>query len=466
MKSRIECRMLVALLGAAGLAAVARADLNDVWKDPSFQKAFVGSYGMRADIEPRVTPAEQQTLQQVATLMESEGGLAKAIDLLQRSLQTGGKSGGKAELTALFDYTLGNLCLQQNQVEAALDWYRKAAAKFPSFLRAQKNLGVTCIRLGNHEQAIQVLTRAIDLGAADGLTFGLLGYAFSTTEQYVPAESAYRQAMMLQSDVSEWKLGLSRCLFKQRKYEEAAALCEDLIRRDPGKADFWLLQANAFLGLKQSLKAAENFELLDRNGQASAVCLNTLGDIYVNENIYDLAADAYLRALAKDPAGADPLLFLRDAEVLIARAAYEPAARVLAQVRATCETRLPEDAKKRILKLEARLAAARGEAAEEQTHLLEQIVALDPLDGEALILLAQHYARTDRADKALFLFERAEGIEKYEAEARLRHAQVLVKKTRYAEAVPLLKRSQELRPREDVARYLDQVERAARSRAN
>jgi len=62
------------------------------------------------------------------------------------------------------------------------------------------------------------------------------------------------------------------------------------------------------------------------------------------------------------------------------------------------------------------------------------------------------------------MFERAAGIGQYEAEASLRHAQCLVRAGRYRQAVPLLKRTQELRPREDVGRYLEQVERVARAR--
>ena len=35
---------------------------------------------------------------------------------------------------------------------------------------------------------------------------------------------------------------------------------------------------------------------------------------------------------------------------------------------------------------------------------------------------------------------------------------------RYADALPLLRRAQEIKPREDIARYLEQVERIARAR--
>lgn len=457
-------------------ASVAHAASNDlaltIWRDPVFQKQFLGTYGVRADVEPRITPIEQQELAQVALLMGVEGGSEKARALLEKRLSGGetgtdrkGKKTDQAPVSALYDFTLGSIYLGQTNLAASVACYSRAVEKHPSFLRAQKNLGLVYVQSHAFDKAIGPLTRAIDLGAVDGITFGLLAHSYTMTEQHVAAESAYRQAMMLQPDVNDWKLGLARCLFKQRKFEEAATLCEDMIRRDPTRSDLWLLQANAFLALKQPLKAAGNYELLDRAGKANATCLNTLGDIYINEGVPELAVDAYLRALAKDPTSADTALFLRDAEVLAARGAQTEAGRLVERVKETCKEKIGATEQKRVLKLEARLAAAQGKTGDEQAKLLEEIVSLDPLDGEALILLAQHHARNGKPDKAYFLFERAEGIEKFEGEARLRHGQLLVKNARYAEAIPLIKRAQELRPREDVARYLEQVERAARARA-
>jgi tetratricopeptide (TPR) repeat protein len=455
------------LLLTAGLLAAASAigatNANDaaglsIWRDPAFQKDFLGSYGMRADVEPRVTPAELQLLEQVRLLMAEggDGGLEKARALLEKNITP--------LSTALYEFTLGNLALQQERYDDAAAWFERAIAKHPHFLRAQKNLGVAAIRANAFARAIPPLTRAIALGAADGLTFGLLAHAYAMNDQPLAAEGAYRQAMMLQPETLDWQLGLARCLFKQRQYAEAAALCGELLRRDPERADYWVLQANAWLGLKQPMQAAVNYELLDRAGRAAPAILNALGDIYVNEGALDLAADAYRRALEKDPAAANPALFLRDAEVLAARGASDAAGRLLDRAQALCGDRFGAEENKRQLKLRARLAAAEGRAAEEQAALLEKLAALDPLDGEALLLLARHEASRNNLEKACFLFERVEGMEKFEAEARLRHGQTLVRAGRYAEAVPLLKRAQELRPRDDVARYLEQVERAARAR--
>ena len=50
-----------------------------------------------------------------------------------------------------------------------------------------------------------------------------------------------------------------------------------------------------------------------------------------------------------------------------------------------------------------------------------------------------------------------------EFEAKVRLGQLLVSQVRYDEALPLLKRAQELAPRDEVARYVEQVERVARA---
>ena len=55
-------------------------------------------------------------------------------------------------------------------------------------------------------------------------------------------------------------------------------------------------------------------------------------------------------------------------------------------------------------------------------------------------------------------------LDAFEANAKIRIAEVLVSMERFADAVPLLRRAQEIRPREDIARYLEQVERIAKAR--
>ena len=125
---------------------------------------------------------------------------------------------------------------------------------------------------------------------------------------------------------------------------------------------------------------------------------------------------------------------------------------------------MEEADRRKLLKLEARLSMAEGGGNAETASVLEEIVKLDPLDGEALMLLGQHYARQNEPDRAIFYYERAASIEAFEVNAKIRHAQVLVGMGRYADAIPLLRRAQEVKPRDDIARYLEQVERVSKAR--
>jgi len=440
----------------ACLAGLAPEDAAAFWREPAFRDAFMGSYGMRAEIEPRVTVVERELMEKVMALMGGDDGNVQAVALIEKNLEPAS--------SAVFDFTLGNIHFQEDRLTNAAACYVQAIGKFPSFQRAHKNLGLVRIRSNDFAAAIEPLTRAIELGVNDGMTYGLLGHVYAMTEQYASSESAYRLAMMLQPASLDWKLGLGRALFRQQKYADAVALCDELLRREPDKADYWLLEANAFLGMKQPLKAAEIYEMLDASGQLPVAALYTLGDIYVNDGLTDQAAETYGRILAREQT-IDAARHIRNAEVLVARGAASAARGLLKQIGEKAGATLSDVQRRGMLKLEARLAAAGNEVGETQIRLLEEIVALDPLDGEALILLAQNHAAAGGTEKAAFYFERAAGIEAFEADAKLRHGQMLVRTSAYQEALPLLKRAQDLKPREDVARYIEQVERVARARA-
>jgi len=438
----------------AALAGTCRADddLRALWNDPVFQRQFVGSYGINAEIEPRVTPREIELLEEIRPLM--------AEDLAQAEATLVGKL--KPDSSAILDFTLGNMRFQGDRLDEARADFERAVGKFPSFRRAWRNLGLIHARDGRYDDAIGAFTKMIELGGGDGYSYGLLGFAYAAKADYQAAEAAYRNALLLQPDSTEWRLGLTRCVFKQEKFEDAAALLEALIARFPENGEFWLLQAHTFMGMQQPLRAAEDLEAMDHLGTSTVDSLFTLGDIYVSEELVDLAASAYRRAMDRDPA--QPLdRPLRAAETLAARGAVPQARLVAAHLRDTRAAGLGEADLPRLLKLEARLSMAEGGDGEQTVRVLEEIIRIDPLDGEALMMLGQHHERHDEPDRAIFHYERAASLPGHEASAKVRHAQVLVRQARYAEALPLLRSAQEVRPRDDVARYLEQVERVAKA---
>ncbi|HEX6810518.1 MAG TPA: tetratricopeptide repeat protein [Planctomycetota bacterium] len=451
-KSLAVCLALVASAAARAQSVPTSGELDGIWRDATFLRQFVAGYGVNAEIEPRVTKDEVAVLEKIRPMMAVD--LAKAETALKGDITP--------ESSAMLDFTLGGIQFQQDRLPEALDNHRVAVAKFPSFRRAWRNLGFIHARLGNHDETIRCFTKFVELGGGDAYAYGLLGYAHAQKQDYQPAEAAFRSALLLQPENTQWRLGLVQCVLKQQKWEDASALLHVLVARHPDKAEFWLYQAHALMGLKQPLRAAENLEVVDRLGKSTVDSLFTLGDIYLTEGLPHLAAPAYQRAIQKETR--QPIARpMRAAEGLAARALLPQARLVAACIREHMAKNLDAADQRRLLKLEARFSMAEGDGSPEVVARLDEIVKLDPLDGEALLLLGKHYGKKAEPDRAIFYYERAASIEAFEVEAKVRHAQVLVGLSRYAEALPLLRRAQQVKPREEIARYLEQVERVARS---
>ncbi|MFW6255483.1 MAG: tetratricopeptide repeat protein, partial [Candidatus Sumerlaeota bacterium] len=356
----------------------------EVWNDADFQRQFIDSYKAETEIEPRVTENEREDMREIMEFISSDR-MDKAEAMLVKELER------NEAVSAVFDFTLANIYFQQDKLDEAATYYRSAVQKFQKFRRAWRNLAIIYVRESDFENARPALTKVIELGGGDSITFGLLGFTYSSLDNNLSAESAYRMAILMDPQTLDWKMGLARSFFKLERYAEAAALCGQLIRENPDRAELWLLQANAYIGQNKRLKAAENYELVDSLGKSSAESLMMLGDIYINEELYSLAVDAYIRSMKKFP-DSKPDRAIRAAKALAARAANEETQKLLETIKELKSENLSEDEKKDMLKLQVRLAVAEG-ASEAEVRILEEIIKIDPLDGEALILLGQHARR-------------------------------------------------------------------------
>ncbi|MFP4139711.1 MAG: tetratricopeptide repeat protein [Phycisphaerae bacterium] len=444
------------------------------WSDPNFKRRFVESYIAETEVEPPLREMERQRVAEILPLME-DGELDQAEKLLQRYR-------GEAS-SAVFDYLLGNLYFQREQIDQAVAAYKEATKKYRKFRRAHRNLGLIYVRIGEHDKAVAALTRVIELGGGDAVMYGLLGFSYSMTEKPISAESAYRMAILMDPETVDWKRGLASSFFRQKRFAEAVAICDRIIQDDLGNAEIWMLQANAYIGMGKPLQAAENYEFVDRLGKSNIASLSMLGDIYINEKLYEMAASSYVRAMERTPSAdtKDPNAqakvagmlerntdrIIRAAKVMAARGALDATETLLQTLREQRREYLEKGDRKDLLKLEARIAVARG-ADEKQVKILEEIVRLDPMDGEALMLLGRHYANApgDKRDieKAIFYYELAEKNEKFEADAKVQHAQLLVREEEYDKAIPLLKSAQSIQYRDNVQKYLEQVQRIAKQR--
>jgi len=396
--------LLTSLLGTAALAAAPAS----VWDNPVFQKRLLGSFGFSSEVEPPMSENERSDYEQILPLLKDAPDQALVYLEKLRALP---------DSSARFDFLIGNLHFQNNRKPQAAADFLKALEKFPDYRQAHANLAILYAQAGRHKEAVRHFSEAIRLGAADSTQYGLLGISHLELENFTAAEEAFRLALVLGPDVKDWKTGLVRALYLQERFTEAVALLEAMIRETPEDDSLWSLQASAQLGRKDMLAAAANFEVLDRLGKLEAAQLSTLGDIYVNEGLLEAAAGAYLRAHEKT-GGGDIGVPLRAAEVLLAKQGYQ-AARQMLQKLGEGEGKISPADRLRVLKLEARIGMAEGREAE-AAELLVRVAEQDPLDGETLLLLGGFH--------------------------------------------PLLKRAQELKPRDSVGKFLEDLERFLKSR--
>jgi tetratricopeptide (TPR) repeat protein len=345
-------------------------------------------------------------------------------------------------------------------MEQAIAYYRKATDKYSKFRRAWKNLGTVHMRLANYGAGTKALKRVIELDGETGRVYGLLGYAYSKQSKPLSAEGAYRKAIMLDSNTLDWKRGLARSFFEQERFAEAVALLGQLLKQEPERANLWRLQGKAYLGMKKPMEAAKNFEMVDKLGDASYATLTTLGDIYVNNKLYDPAVAAYTRAMKLQPDG-DADRIIRAARVLASQGAYRATAKLTKQIKSVYGQSLQKTQRTAVLKVEARVAVAKGHD-DKRAAILERVVKLKPMDGEALMLLGKHYSDRGAIEKAISYYERAGNLDQHEADAKVRKAQLRVRQEKYDAAIRLLRRAQELEYRENVQRYLDQIQRLAK----
>ena len=425
--------------------------MSELWDDPQFQKEFTASYGVLNGYEPGLNEQEKDTLRSLIKVIKSRP--QSAIEQLSSQIKDGD--------SAAFDFILANLYFQEGQLEEASLYYGKAISKYPAFRRAYKNLGLVQIQKNDYSSAIISLSKSMELGEIDGRAYGLLGYSYLTQENYYPAEAAYRQAILMQPEVKDWKLGLARCLLETGQYSNAASLMESLIQEEPNNSNYWILQSNALLGMEETLKAARNLEIVARLGKAELQTFSLLGDIYMNNDMPDLALNAYLKA-ADLAETSDLDTLLKSAQVLTVTTNFKQSESMINRIRSDFSENLSDEADLELLTYEAKIARANGED-EIAADLLVQIIERDLLNGEAIIELAKYYADREQLAEAITRFEQAAKIRAFERPALIAHAQSLVNYKQYNEALPLLYRALKIETDRNLKDYTDRVERAARN---
>ena len=422
------------------------------WTDQAFVEAFIESYEPLKEVEPQFDDKDE--IEQVREMRDLfQVNPLAAAERLKEEVDDNS--------SAPYLFLIGTLYLTAQQNDAAKEYYNKALEKYPNYRRAHKNLALVYLQDQELDKALKHLSRTIELGEKDGRQYGLLGYIYLSEGNYFAAENAYRDAILQEPDVVDWKLGLVQALLGMGKFVDANALIEGLIAEDPNNATFWLLQVNAYLGMDKPDRAIANLEMLRRMQQLKPASLKLLADIYMNEQMRGLALARYNDLMAVDSDVRYLPTMINIGELLVYTQDYERAKQLLSKIESSYAG-ADQDEEIDILNLRAKVARATGDEALAQ-DTLEEIINKDPLNGDALIEMAGIKQSKGNFEEAVFLYEQAAKIEDYEYKALVAHAQLLVKEREYKDAIPLLQRALTIKEDPRISRFLDEVKRAARN---
>ncbi|MGZ0657177.1 tetratricopeptide repeat protein [Coraliomargarita sp. W4R53] len=434
---------------SSGLLAQNYPLSENLWSNPEFQNRFLGSYGFDTSITPKITADEQEIFKLLVPMMQNNTN--GAIQKLRASITN--------DSSAALDYTLANLYVQNRNVPSAIQTYQTAIRKFPNFYRAYKNLALVMVNEGRYEEAVPFLLKGLELGGTDGALYGPLGLAYLNMEKPKSALTAYDNALLFAPNSLQWQQGKLRCLMDLNLYKESAGMLEEMILADSQNKNYWTWQANAYLSEEDMSMASANLEILKRLGKADGASLGLLGDIYLNEDMTEMALENYLLAAEEETLNSARLI--RTAHGFVSRRLWTEASAYLKKTESRLESLSPKD-QSTFLTLQAQSAIGLGET-EQASTILEALVAEDPMNGQALLTLGNLQRELDRIEDAAFSYEQAAQVEETRIDALVQHARMLIAIRDYSPAVTLLQRVVLLEPGPRYEDFLERVQSANRA---
>ncbi|MDB4792647.1 tetratricopeptide repeat protein [bacterium] len=447
------------------------------FRTPEFRKKFVGSYGFLPKVEPKVDQEEAAFIAELSEILSAQRYKEAETRLLAFIKERKNPVDPEVEakdVSAALVFTLGNLYYQNGRTAEAESAYKTAIKRFPEYRRAHKNLALLYARSDRMTLAKPHLIKAMELGDADHLSYGLLGHAMLAEEKALAAEAAFRQAYLTNPDEKDWQVGLVQALLVKEDWSQAASMMQSLIDDNPADPVMWKQQANCYIQMGDVMRAAENYEVLRLKGIADEASLNTLGDIYSNQEEPLLALGAYLSAIRLSET-VDVDRTLKSAGYLLQLEAPEEAARLMVTLRAKAGETLSKDQKVAAFVVESDIADAEKRY-ENAADFLKQALLVSPASGESRLKLGEMYTKlADEATddekikelkvEARTAFKQATGDTdpKVGYKANLRLASMLVKAQKYTEALPLIEEAIRLKTggKESIEQYKRRVERAA-----
>jgi len=179
--------------------------------------------------------------------------------------------------------------------------------------------GETFLERGDHEKAIELLKKSLEIEPNEVKGWGLLGDSYDAADRKEEAVEAYNKAISLGGKDLEVLKKKGRILYEMKRYDEAILCFEDILELDPDSKEVWNNKALSHMRngeYEESLECINNalsidprfeeavlnkaliFENMGKIEKALEIS-NELIDSFPDKSEYHYVKGAYLKALER-----------------------------------------------------------------------------------------------------------------------------------------------------------------------
>ena len=355
-------------------------------------------------------------------------------------------------------FALAVYYLQESDLKKGASHLKKVIAQKPDYHQARFEYAKVLLQQENFKAGATELTTLLQSEFPQKLDcWKFLGYCHMALNKSAAAETAYRQALVLDASNQALVRHLIRSLFAQEKFEEARPLIRQQLKADPINAKWWELLAGADLRKGDHEDALIRLECARRLGVASDAMLTDLAELYLHSDLPEQAATLYKYLVAGKKSSAKRLI--GGVVALVYSDRIVEAEELMKELKS--EYNLSTKQKNRLQLLSADLLVQKGKQ-QKALEAYDQILKHSPLEVEALRKSADILRQQKQYEKAIIRYQRLKRMPKQKAKALVGLAQIEVQKGNYRPAVLLIEESLTIEKDKYVLRYLKSIKKLVR----
>ncbi|MDX1512822.1 MAG: tetratricopeptide repeat protein [Gammaproteobacteria bacterium] len=195
----------------------------------------------------------------------------------------------------------GVACAQLGDAEQAIHYLSRAVSCAPGFPDANRNLALALRDTGRFEEAVAAHQRLIDAQPDSFEAYNDLGITWRRLGKLGKAADAYRRALTLAPDFVDAMVNLGNVLQDQDRIEEACKRYEEAIALNPSLPSVHRSLGNALQRLGRIEEAVESYRRAVSLDQNYARAHADLGSALVEQGMHEEGVTALRRAAALSP---------------------------------------------------------------------------------------------------------------------------------------------------------------------